>query len=181
LEKNIESLSHPALIAKVDALDRKPLMELEKQGYGMLRGIDSFFLRQLIAKSAEPHILNFLWQQNTKETYLLRHNHGNLAGAIWFDSQAHAELAERTPQPNYTFAIRLYNEHTDTSLALHFMEAAHRRFLRQKTEDVDGIWLSLQANDPAQQLHEQFGYEDVTTDKDQAIMVLSPERFKELS
>jgi GNAT superfamily N-acetyltransferase len=195
MSETLKTLSHPTYFPATET-SQDSLRELEKQGLGLLHGINSFYIRLLIEKSREPLMLKHVphdsekrfanpesyleWQRPDRHMFLLRKNGGgDLAGVVWFVPHRNELLEQQEISANYTFAIRIYDGYNGKGLAKPLMEVAHQKLFDIEGNNISGVWLDTDVdNTVARNLYNEFGYQEVANDKDRVVMVLSPERFK---
>ncbi len=164
--------------------------------YGIYNGEHSFYLKQLIPlcrqtrqlqavpkdaakRFASTEALTEWLAKSDKEIYFLLGDDkpGELGGIVWHPRQP-KQLDGR--EYSFNFAIRIYESAEGRGLAKPFMRKALGHLALHHVDATEGIWLStgIQNTDNVG-MYTSFGYEEVTRDKTDVYMVLSPERIRD--
>ena len=150
--------------------------------------LDEKFIRQLIKKSRQAHILQFereedtegrfkdldsykIWAKKNRLVYLLVDEAAlpdeNLAGIIWFGKRRNEQINSKYC---LTFGIRLYEGYVGKGLSKPLMRPTHED-AREKFKDCRYIWLDFdKENIAANRAYESFGYKTIKTAGQRTIM-----------
>jgi hypothetical protein len=147
--------------------------------------LPEIYLDQLIAKSRQPHVMEFeshedaggrfknreafeAWSENKRRIFYLLLDGKEVAGVIWFGERHNEHIDESY---RLTFAIRLYEGYVGKGLSKPFMRVAHVGM--EKYFPGKNIWLDFNGdNIAAQKAYESFGYEYIAEKDGRIIMGL---------
>ena len=183
----------------------------DRRTLSVLRGHNERLVNQLIEKSTQPHIADelacprdaksrfaspesfdaWLHKGEGRSPYFLTGEDGDLAGIVWFGPEKAPEsiASDSETDPNYTFAVRIYEGYTGKGSAKEFIKACLCDYVSQllesgKLEGLRGIHLETNvANKGAEHLYNAVGWREVhRTDgndadpiKNRITMVMPPE------
>jgi len=158
-------------------------------------GDEPTLYKQLIAKSREPNIVAHTpndaqkrfkdvqslleWLAKGRDVHWLLGPGHDLAGIIWYGPSKFPLDLPVKPEPEFTFAIRLYNGYAGKGLAKPFMQQSLQEFVRERMQSgagIPGIWLQTDVDNPAAvRAYTNFGYHEVSRDEKRVTMVLGPD------
>lgn len=152
------------------------------------REVPEEFIKQVIAKSRQPHVMKFeghedaggrfkdidayyKWAEKDRLVYLLLNkaegeDARDVGGIIWFGKRENEHI---DPSYSLTFGIRLYEGCVGKGLAVPFMKATHEDLARFYPGEA--VWLDFaEENIAARKAYESFGYKHLGEADERVIM-----------
>lgn len=152
--------------------------------FGAAREVSEEYVKQIIEKSRQPHVMKFEGHEDTEgrfkdiDTYrewakkdrivylLINPKTSDVGGILWFGEKTN-ELID--PSYNLTFGIRLYEGYVGKGLSKPFMQATHndaKRFYPRHR-----LWLDFaKDNIAAQKAYQSFGYKELARTESRVVM-----------